>query len=88
MGEITMTDFEFEISLNRKTFTLWTIPLEFKRKHGIVDGRPRIFEISLNNTSLGTEKFTVTSGEEIYLPVSYQLKVKNRKGVVKFTLKD
>ena len=83
-----MSDFEFEISLNRKPYSLWTIPAEFKRKHKIVDGRHYRFEIYLNNTILGTELLNVTSGEEIYLPASYQQQVKNRQGVVKFTLKD
>ena len=83
-----MTGFEFEISLNRKTYTLWTIPSEFKRIHGILDGQRRLFEITLNGYLLGTEKLKVTSGEELYLPASYQSQVMNRQGVVKFTLKD
>ncbi len=83
-----MSDFGFEISLNRKTYTLWTIPAEFKRKHKIVDGQHYRFEICLNNTILGTESLNVTSGEEIYLPASYQRQVKNRQGVIKFTLRD
>jgi hypothetical protein len=83
-----MSDYEFEISLNRKTYTLWTIPAEFKRKHKIVDGQRYRFEISLNGTILGTESLTVTSGEEIYLPANYQQQVKNRQGLIKFTLKD
>jgi hypothetical protein len=83
-----MKDSEFEISLNRKTYTLWTIPSGFKRIHGILDGQRRLFEISLNGSVLGTEKLKVTSGEELYLPVNYQRQVMNRQGVVKFTLKD
>jgi hypothetical protein len=88
MEETNMTDFEFEISLDRKTYTIWTIPSEFKRKHGIVDGQRRLFEITLNGSILGTENLKVTSGEELYLPASYQRQVMNRQGVIKFTLKD
>ena len=88
MEGLSMMDFEFEISLSRKTYTLWTIPSEFKRLHGILDGQRRLFEICLNGSVLGTEKLKVTSGEELYLPASYQRQVMHRQGVVKFTLKD
>lgn len=83
-----MNDSEFEISLNRKTFTLWTIPADFKYRYGIRDGQKREFEIYLNKSLLGTEVFKVTSGEEIYLPKKYQRQVANNKGVIKFKLKD
>ena len=54
-----MSDFGFEIPLNRKTYTLWTIPAEFKRKHKIVDGQHYRFEICLGGLGSGLQSCNV-----------------------------